>query len=96
MSGTSTDGADVILADFAESIPRVLGFHSETFPPLLRAELLALNISGDNEIERSQLAASALAVIYASAINKLLVITGISPQDVIATGCHGQIGRAHV
>ena len=93
MSGTSTDGADVILADFAESIPRVIGFHSEAFPPLLRAELLALNISGNNEIERSQLASSALAVLYAGAINELLAITCISPHDVIATGCHGQTVR---
>ncbi|MEQ1517545.1 MAG: anhydro-N-acetylmuramic acid kinase, partial [Usitatibacteraceae bacterium] len=45
MSGTSIDGADVILADFASPTPRVIGFHSEEFPNALRAELLALNIA---------------------------------------------------
>ena len=93
MSGTSTDGADVILADFSSPIPHVIGFHSEDFPPPLRAELLALNVAGENEIERSQLAANALADVYAGAITKLLTRTGTLPSDVVATGCHGQSVR---
>lgn len=93
MSGTSIDGADVVLADFATPIPRVIGFHSEDFSPALRAELLALNIAGENEIERSHLAANALADTYASAIAKLLARTGTLPEHVIATGCHGQTVR---
>ena len=93
MSGTSTDGADVILADFSSPIPRVIDFHSEYFSPSLRAELLALNIAGENEIERSHLAANALAEVYASAIAKLLTRTGTLPSDVIAIGCHGQTVR---
>ena len=93
MSGTSTDGADVILADFSSPIPRVIDFHSEYFSPSLRAELLALNIAGENEIERSHLAANALAEVYASAIAKLLTRTGTLPSDVVAIGCHGQTVR---
>ena len=93
MSGTSTDGADAILADFAGSMPRVIGFQSESFPPSLRAELLALNTAGGNEIERSHLAANALADVYASAVAKLLASTNTSPKDVTATGCHGQTVR---
>ncbi len=93
MSGTSIDGVDVILADFADLIPRVIGFHSEDFPPPLRAELLALNVAGENEIERSHLAANALAGVYASAIAKLLNSTGTLPSDVVAIGCHGQTVR---
>ena len=93
MSGTSSDGADVILADFADAIPRVIGFHSEDFPPSLRTKLLALNIAGENEIERSQLAANALAEVYASAVATLLTRTGRLPNDVFAIGCHGQTVR---
>ena len=93
MSGTSTDGADVIIADFSDPVPHVIGFQSEDFPPPLRAELLALNVAGENEIERSHLAASALADVYASAITKLLSRTGKSPGDVLAIGCHGQTVR---
>ena len=93
MSGTSTDGVDVILADLADTLPRVIGFHSQGFPPSLRTELLSLNIPGQNEIERSHLAANALAKVYASAISTLLANTGTSPDDVVAAGCHGQTVR---
>ena len=47
MSGTSIDGADVILADFSNAILRVIDFHSEDFSPPLRAELLALNVASE-------------------------------------------------
>ena len=93
MSGTSTDGADVILADFADALPRVIAFHSEDFPPRLRAEMLALNIAGENEVERSHLAANKLADICARAIAKLLAHTATSPKNVIAIGSHGQTVR---
>ena len=93
MSGTSTDGADVILADFADAVPRVIGFHSEDFAPSLRVELLALNVGGTNEIERSCLAANLLAATYASAIAKLLACTSTAAKEVIAIGCHGQTVR---
>ena len=93
MSGTSIDGADVILADLEGQIPRVIGFHSEDFPTALRTELLALNVSGENEIGRSHLAANALVDIYAHAVATLLTSTGTSPKDVVAIGCHGQTVR---
>lgn len=93
MSGTSTDGADIILADFANAMPRVVGFYSVDFPPALREELLALNAAGENELERSNLAANTLAEIYARAITALLARTGTLADEVIATGCHGQTVR---
>ncbi len=93
MSGTSTDGIDVILADLAAKTPRVISFHSEAFPPSLRRELLALNIPGENEIERSQLAANALAQLYAHAVNTLLANSKTTPEEVAAIGCHGQTIR---
>jgi anhydro-N-acetylmuramic acid kinase len=74
-------------------IPKVLGFHSEEFSSALRTELLALNIAGDNEIERSHVAANALAKAYASAVAKLLSSTGIPSDSVRAIGCHGQTVR---
>ena len=65
MSGTSTDGIDAILADFTKPVPRLIGFHSEDFTPPLRAQLLALNVAGENEIERSYLTANKLVDAYA-------------------------------
>lgn len=93
MSGTSTDGVDAILADFASTKPRVIGFHTEDFPAPLRSELLALNTIGSNELERSLLAANALGDLYAATVNTLLVNCATPANDVIAIGCHGQTVR---
>lgn len=93
MSGTSTDGIDVILADLAAKTPRVISFHSVAFPPSLRRELLALNTVGENEIERSQLAANALAQLYAHAVNTVLANSKTTPKEIAAIGCHGQTVR---
>lgn len=93
MSGTSADGVDVVLADFASGEPRVVGFHTEDFPAPLRTELLALNVASANELERSQLAANQLADLYAAATNTLLVHCAVAANDIIAIGCHGQTVR---
>ena len=93
MSGTSLDGADAILADFSFPAPRVLGFASMPFGVNLRRELLALNSPGNNEIERSQLAANQLAEVYALTVASLLKSTGKNASDIAAIGCHGQTVR---
>ncbi len=96
MSGTSLDGADGVLVDFSAAAPRVLLAESVAFPPAFKAELLALNTPGDNELHRAALAANQLATIYARVINALLVKArelGISPSQVQAIGAHGQTVR---
>ena len=93
MSGTSLDGADAVLADFSAAHPRVLAFASESYPPDLRAELLALNSASGNEIERSQLAANRLAIVYAHAAKRTMRVANIDREQIAAIGCHGQTVR---
>ncbi len=93
MSGTSLDGADAVLADFSTTQPRVLAFESEAYARELRDELLALNTTGDNEIERSQLAANQLANVYANAAMRAMRAANIVAKNVAAIGCHGQTVR---
>ncbi len=93
MSGTSLDGADAIVADFAAATPHVLGFASVAFSDALRGELLALNTSGANEIERAGIAAVALADAYANVVHQLLKQTNIAAATITAIGCHGQTVR---
>lgn len=93
MSGTSLDGADAVVADFSGTSPRTLAFASVVFPDVLRAELLALNTPGDNEIARAALAANQLAAVYANATKAVLTQAGIAVHDVAAIGCHGQTIR---
>jgi anhydro-N-acetylmuramic acid kinase len=91
MSGTSLDGADAILADFSQPTPRVLAFVTEPFTAALRAELLALNTAGSNEIERSAIAANQLVEVYSIAAKRAMHEANV--ERVIAIGCHGQTIR---
>ncbi len=93
MSGTSLDGADAVLADFSAKHPQVLAFVSESFPANLRAELLALNSAGANEIERSHVAANELARVYSRAAKRAMQTANVGSSQIIAIGCHGQTVR---
>ncbi|ADX47853.1 protein of unknown function UPF0075 [Paracidovorax avenae ATCC 19860] len=94
MSGTSLDGVDGALVEFEEGMPlRVAGFASAPLPDALKAELLALNASGADELHRAALAANALAGIYAEVVQGLLQAARLGPADVQAIGAHGQTVR---
>jgi anhydro-N-acetylmuramic acid kinase len=93
MSGTSLDGADAVLAAFDGSTCQVIAHASKVFPDTLRAELLALNQSGQDELQRSALAANSLARLYAEAIEAVLAQAELQSNQVTAIGCHGQTIR---
>ena len=93
MSGTSLDGADAVLAHIDGAQLKVL-VHSHTpFEPALRAELLALNTPGPDELHRAALAANALSRVYAGLVHTLLANSGMKAQDIAAIGAHGQTVR---
>ena len=105
MSGTSLDGVDGVRVDLPDpaadaelvsarthAAPRVEAFVHLDMPAALRAELLALNRPGDNELHRAALAGNALAGLYAQAVQALLV-DGLAPGMVAAIGAHGQTVR---
>lgn len=91
MSGTSADGVDAVLLDFAQHRPRLAGTHFEPFPESLRREALALNQPGPDELERSARFGIALAELCARAVGRLLDPRAIG--SVAAIGCHGQTVR---
>ena len=93
MSGTSLDGVDGVLVDFAGPRPQVLGHASLALPDPLRNELLRLNQSGPDELHRAALAANALVRVYAAALKQLLRATGLAASAVRAVGAHGQTVR---
>jgi len=93
MSGTSLDGVDGVLADFANGRIAVRAYATAPFPAALRAELMALNSPGDNELHRAALAGNGLARIYAGVASQLLADSGTPASQVTALGAHGQTVR---
>ena len=90
MSGTSLDGVDGVLVTFDAAALRVLAHAHRPFDASLRAELLALNTSGPDELHRAALAANALARSYAAVAGDLV---RQAPGPVRAIGAHGQTVR---
>lgn len=90
MSGTSLDGVDGVLADFGRGRLQVIAHESAAFDASLRAELLALNSAGDDELHRAALAANALMRVYADVAGRLKQAAG---SAVTAIGAHGQTVR---
>lgn len=93
MSGTSLDGVDGVLADFSHEKMAIIGHVSAPLAPDLRAEMLALNTPGPNELHRAALAGNALARSYAEVVHTLLQRSGVSASAVQAIGAHGQTVR---
>ncbi len=93
MSGTSLDGVDGVLVDFAGNMPRVVCHVSAPYPADLKAIFLQLNSSGADELHQAALASNALAQLYASVVEGLLKAAGCHRTAVRAVGAHGQTVR---
>ena len=94
MSGTSLDGVDGVLAQAAPGGALQARQHVQLpMPPELRAELLALNRSGTDELHRAALAGNAISRLYAAAVSALCAAQGVPAEVVTAVGAHGQTVR---
>jgi anhydro-N-acetylmuramic acid kinase len=93
MSGTSLDGVDAVLTKFNDQRCHVTHTHFLAYSPALRAELLALHVCGENELERTAILSNQLAQLYATAVSQLLAIADSDKAKISAIGCHGQTIR---
>lgn len=92
MSGTSLDGVDGAVVEFQGDRGRLVATAHTPYPDALRAELMGLAQPGDNELERSALAAQEISRLYAATLKRLLETAPGKPA-VRAAGCHGQTVR---
>jgi anhydro-N-acetylmuramic acid kinase len=93
MSGTSLDGVDAVLVDFAPSRPALLAHAHYAFAADLRHELLMLNSPGWDDLHRAAVAAQHLVRAYAAAVEDVLRHGDIERQEVRAVGAPGQTVR---
>lgn len=95
LSGTSVDGIDAVLVDFASNPPSLIATHSETIPEHLRNNILklcsgapvSLVTLGETDVE--------LGRLFARAANTLLSRSGLAAEAVLAIGSHGQTVMHH-
>jgi anhydro-N-acetylmuramic acid kinase len=93
MSGTSLDGVDGVLVDINNGSMQTLAHAHRPFDPALRAELLALNSPGPNELHRGALAGNAVARAYGAVVAEVLKASGRNAEQITALGAHGQTVR---
>ncbi|MBX9706230.1 MAG: anhydro-N-acetylmuramic acid kinase [Gammaproteobacteria bacterium] len=93
MSGTSMDGVDAVLVDFAKGA-QLLAHHSEAISPELTTRVRQLAIpQADNSLDQLGEADTALGQLFARAVEHLLDKAGVTAEQVKAIGSHGQTVR---
>lgn len=94
MSGTSADGADVVLVRFdgTPTAPRwdLLVHHSTPYPDELRARVLEAASREEATLREAARLGVGLGRFYAEALDRAMEQAGIPSSEVAAAGIHGQ------
>ncbi len=95
LSGTSIDGIDCVVVDFAQTPPALIGSHTEAIPDDVHRKIHAL--CADETISLIDLGETdvALGRVFAKAVNQLLSNCGLQHSDILAIGSHGQTIKHH-
>lgn len=93
MSGTSIDGIDAALVDFSGSTPKLISTHCHPWPGKLHQALLDSRKLPDSQLHSLVQLDFDTGKIFAQAANELLERAGVSKEQVLAIGSHGQTIR---
>ncbi|OOF59527.1 anhydro-N-acetylmuramic acid kinase [Rodentibacter myodis] len=90
MSGTSLDGVDVALVDFASPQPKLVAADFTPMPADLREKISTLVQSGETNLSQLGELDHQLGLLYADCVNNFLHKHRLLPAQIKAIGCHGQ------
>lgn len=90
MSGTSLDGVDIALVDFARVQPLLVASDFTPMPQHLREKITALVQSGETTLQALGELDHQLGLLYADCVNRFLQTNKIPTGQIRAIGCHGQ------
>ncbi len=93
MSGTSLDGVDVAIVDFAEFPPRMLHGNTIPYSVPMRQRLYELCQSPSTTLDNLYSLDAELGEHYAELVNQALELASVDHKHVAAIGCHGQTIR---
>lgn len=90
MSGTSLDGVDLALVDFAKNPPKMTACSFVAMPDDLRADLSLLLKTGETSLAKLGEIDHRLGVLYADCVKQFLTKHQLNANHIAAIGCHGQ------
>lgn len=93
MSGTSLDGVDAVLVDFASQPLQTRARVWQPYPAEVRTRASQLQHADADELHRAALLGNMLAHCYAQAVQRLLAEAAVTSEQIAAIGCHGQTVR---
>lgn len=94
MSGTSLDGVDAVLVEFDDNVWVQASSHVFIpYTPSIKEEILSLQTTQFDELNKANLLSNTLSLFYTEAINTLLRENHLTFSQITAIGCHGQTIR---
>lgn len=93
MSGTSLDGIDIAIVDFAQHPPTLIHCSTTAYDQSLRQRIGEITISGTTSLDNLCRLDVELGNTYAEIVNQSLEATGLDISQILAVGNHGQTIR---
>ena len=93
MSGTSLDGIDIAIIDFASSPPSILYTDTNPYTGELRQKLCQLTQSQTTTLDDLYSLEAEITQTYADSVGSALDHSKLSKDRIAALGCHGQTIR---
>ena len=90
MSGTSLDGIDVVVAAIDQNIVALQASYCHPMPLEIREQILGINQGQSVTLSQVGQLDTRLGRLFSEAILQLMSQEGLSAQDIVAIGCHGQ------